>query len=440
MADPLSITASIVAVLQAAQTVVQYLKDVKTGSGDRIRLLDEIRSTSAVLETLKDFGEDEETREEWQASFKSIAVEGGPLDQLKDIFKLLQAKLEVGKGKVGRMVHALQWPFDKKDVQEYMRAIDRQKTLLTLARQNDHINLSREIRSGVNDVQDTLRLILMGGNLSDVQRNDGETLLTVAALHGHLDVVELLLKMNVAEVNAGNKNRRTALMCAAEKCHEAVLDRLLATGKADVNAVDINGRTALLYMALFGPSDAVGIVDRLLATGKIHVDHRDIHGNTAMIHAAFKSKSDTVTRLLATGEADINSIDMFGRSAILIMALGGPPGCEKMLDQLLNTGSVNVNLKDKDGETAITHAAYSGRLEFVKRLLADERIDIDIKDNDGHTALMFAARTGREAVVAILLSRGANVVVKDKDGLNARAQSQIGGHKAVIARLEAAER
>jgi hypothetical protein len=36
MADPLSITASIIAVLQLTSVVAQYLKDIKGGFGDRL--------------------------------------------------------------------------------------------------------------------------------------------------------------------------------------------------------------------------------------------------------------------------------------------------------------------------------------------------------------------------------------------------------------------
>ncbi|KAK4696729.1 hypothetical protein P7C71_g1230, partial [Lecanoromycetidae sp. Uapishka_2] len=432
MTDPLSVTASIIAVLQAAQAVTQYLRSLKGGSSDRIRLLDEIRSTAAVLETLKDYSESEDTKEEWEASFRSLNVKNGPLEQLQGMFQLLRAKLDVGDGKLRHVVHAMQWPFDKKDVLEYMSAIDRQKTLLTLARQNDHIALTRQVKLGVDDMQETLRLILLNSSVS----SEGETPLTQAALRGQLEMVDLLLRSGAADVNAANWHGRTALMCAASKCHGAIVKRLLATGSVNFNALDHDRRSALLHMTLFGPTDDVGIVDALLATGKIDVDHKDSDENTAMVHAAFKGKSASVQRLLATGEANIDSVDIFGRSVLLIMALHGEPGCERMADQLLSTGKVNVNLKDKEGETAITHASFKGRLPFVKRLLEVQGIEIDIMDFEGCTALMFASIQGHLEVVQALLEVGASVKARNNRGQSAYDLAVERHHTSVVRELK----
>lgn len=57
MTDPLSTSASIIAVLQLTGTVVQYLNDAKGASEDRQRILAEISSTSGVLFLLKDLAE-----------------------------------------------------------------------------------------------------------------------------------------------------------------------------------------------------------------------------------------------------------------------------------------------------------------------------------------------------------------------------------------------
>jgi hypothetical protein len=54
MADPLSISASIIAVLQLSGTIIEYLNDVKGASEDRYRLLNEVASISGLLYFLKD--------------------------------------------------------------------------------------------------------------------------------------------------------------------------------------------------------------------------------------------------------------------------------------------------------------------------------------------------------------------------------------------------
>jgi hypothetical protein len=54
MADPLSATASIIAVLQLVSTVLLYLVDVKEPSADRKSLIHEISSTREILSTLNE--------------------------------------------------------------------------------------------------------------------------------------------------------------------------------------------------------------------------------------------------------------------------------------------------------------------------------------------------------------------------------------------------
>jgi hypothetical protein len=141
MADPLGITASIIAVLQLTSVVAQYLKDVKGGSGDRLRLREEIRSTVALLEILKDRVEDEDEdtdMDAWRTSVQQLAISDGPLDQFKRSLERLIKKLVPG-GKLEQFKKGLTWPFDKNDVEEILRGIERQKSLFSLALENDHL-------------------------------------------------------------------------------------------------------------------------------------------------------------------------------------------------------------------------------------------------------------------------------------------------------------
>jgi hypothetical protein len=60
MADPLGTTASVLAVLKLAAGATAYIKDLRNGSSDRLRLRNELRSTVCLLEMLKDRIEDSE--------------------------------------------------------------------------------------------------------------------------------------------------------------------------------------------------------------------------------------------------------------------------------------------------------------------------------------------------------------------------------------------
>jgi hypothetical protein len=142
MSDPLSVSASIIAVLQLAGTVMQYVKDVKDGSKDRIRMRDELRSLASLLQMVLDRVEDMQGPANGTdaalepPSFASVAAPDGPVQRFKTVLQEIVAKV-VPKGTLGRLAQPLKWPFDKKEIAELLATLERIKTHLTLVLQND---------------------------------------------------------------------------------------------------------------------------------------------------------------------------------------------------------------------------------------------------------------------------------------------------------------
>jgi ankyrin repeat protein len=90
-----------------------------------------------------------------------------------------------------------------------------------------------------------------------------------------------------------------------------------------------------------------------------------------------------------------------------------------------------VDKKDKNEQTALHWAAEGGH-EAVVRLLVDRGADVNVKDKLGLTALYWAAKGGHEAVVRLLVDRRADVNLKDDDGPTALHQAAAGGHQAMV--------
>ncbi|KAL6715324.1 hypothetical protein ACLMJK_007590 [Lecanora helva] len=86
----------------------------------------------------------------------SLAALNGPLSQLKTTLERLIAKVKPVQGlkKAGR---ALIWPLKKSEVQEILGSLERQKSLLILALQNESQLLSQRIKSDVSDVKATMQ-------------------------------------------------------------------------------------------------------------------------------------------------------------------------------------------------------------------------------------------------------------------------------------------
>jgi hypothetical protein len=138
MADPLSISASIVALLQLTETVISYLKNVHGSSSDRQRIFNEVSVTSGILMWLKEHTERKSESTSWTLTVQSLQISGGPLEQFKVALERLASKVAPVDGwrKAGK---ALSWPFKKEEVEEILKTIERQKTLFQLAMQNDHV-------------------------------------------------------------------------------------------------------------------------------------------------------------------------------------------------------------------------------------------------------------------------------------------------------------
>lgn len=139
MSDPLSVTASLIAVLQLIATATQYLKDVKHGSADRMRLRDELRNATCLLEMLRDRIEDSEYSGDEAlkpASISSLIAPDGPLNLFKKMLEDIVGKL-APQDRLRKLAQPFAWPFDKKDIAEMLGALERLKTYFTLIVQND---------------------------------------------------------------------------------------------------------------------------------------------------------------------------------------------------------------------------------------------------------------------------------------------------------------
>ena len=137
--DPLSITASITALLQLTSTVIQYVNGVRGAAEDCGRILSELAGVNSILLILQDEADRDEQDDQWSSTFESLKRPGGPLEQFEKALKRLSSKLApsiTGLKKVGKTIS---WPFQKEEVKEILSSIERQKALLNLARQNDHM-------------------------------------------------------------------------------------------------------------------------------------------------------------------------------------------------------------------------------------------------------------------------------------------------------------
>ncbi len=162
MADPIGTTASILTLVDVCAKMIQYIQDVKDGSSERTRLRMEIIATKGILEALVTTVKDAEAApESWSETIRSINQNGGPLDLLQGVLIALHDELgrAASANRIERASRSLLWPFKKKDVEERLKVIERQKSLLALALDNDHMALSKEIQSDTRAIRGDVKNI-----------------------------------------------------------------------------------------------------------------------------------------------------------------------------------------------------------------------------------------------------------------------------------------
>lgn len=143
-------------------------------------------------------------------------------------------------------------------------------------------------------------------------------------------------------------------------------------------------KTPLLLSA--GNGD-IAAVRQLLDAGE-DVNQTGFADYTALMEAAYYGQTDCLRILLAAG-ADANRTDAFDCSALSYAALRGHTECVRLL---LSAPGIEINRKDRDGETPLFKACRSGQKECARLLLSTPGIDINTRNHKGESAFIVASR------------------------------------------------
>ena len=136
--DPLSVTASIIAVLQLTGEVIGYLNDVKDAPNECQQCAIEASNLQNLLINLRYRLERGHTGDPWFTAVRSLNVENGHLDQYKQALEQLQSRVDVGNG-AQKIKRRLVWKFSKAEVAGILARMERLKTLVSIALEMDHL-------------------------------------------------------------------------------------------------------------------------------------------------------------------------------------------------------------------------------------------------------------------------------------------------------------
>lgn len=248
----------------------------------------------------------------------------------------------------------------------------------------------------------------------------GRTPLIAAAEVGSFECVKALLERGVRvdfkEQTTCPPRKRTALSYAAAAGHLEIVRELLHH-RADPNAKAENmrderpGMTPLHYAAAEGHLAAV----KLLLSHGANPNAKTRCGCTPAILAMENGHAGTV-ELLAQSGADLTLAAKDGWD-VLLAAIDRPESDHAFVFTLLQRG-VPVDGHPGEHNSPLMAAITAHSLPLVSRLL-DLGADVNKQTHDGFTALMYAVLYRRWDTCELLLQRGAESELKNRDGESA---------------------
>jgi ankyrin repeat protein len=199
----------------------------------------------------------------------------------------------------------------------------------------------------------------------------------------------------------------------------------------DINFKNKYGFTALMY------ADRPILVFVLIENGA-NPDIRDEQGKTALMRAIDHGLIDVAKSLISNG-ANVNIRDNNGRTALMYAVSSAGTGLALSTDFIgsLIKGGANVNLADNSGNTPLLIAMSPE----ISKILIDagakaklaaaiySKENINSQDERGQTVLMRVAASGNTAMVKVLISKGADVNLTDKEGNTALIRAVFNDHR-----------
>lgn len=236
---------------------------------------------------------------------------------------------------------------------------------------------------------------------------DGMTPLIFAVRGGNIYLMELLIGHG-ADVNLPHLITRLMPLNYAIEIQNLEVVQLLLIYGANVNSIDAEGKTPIMQTIEISNFDLFKI---LLANGA-DINVRDFK-NKSIVDYALQSKNPKfLQEMIITNKIDINAQNSDGVSQLISATTSGS---FNMVEFLLENNA-DVNLQDKNGDTALSWAVFK-RYVDIAGLLLDPKygVLVNTQDKNKQTPLHIAITKCPEFVFTLLNHPDINLNLPDKD-------------------------
>ncbi|CAI8050983.1 Putative ankyrin repeat protein MM_0045, partial [Geodia barretti] len=231
----------------------------------------------------------------------------------------------------------------------------------------------------------------------------------IAARSGRTDITNVLLEGKHIDLDIQEKRTGwSALHFSVERGDSATTEALLKAG-ANPHLKDKDGDTAVIMAVKSHEPDTL----RELVRAGSDLNLQNNEGLTPLMIAARSERTD-ITNILLEGEhinLDIQE-ECTGLSALHFSA---DRGDSATTEALLKAGA-NLHLNDKDGDSALTLAAWCGHTNFVVKLVK-AGADLDLQNKNGDTAVIMAVKRHEPATLRELVRAGSDLNLQNQEGL-----------------------
>lgn len=219
--------------------------------------------------------------------------------------------------------------------------------------------------SSVSDIYVVFLLVIVACPILASGQSANEAKLHAAAANDDVATIREILSKRIDDIDAKDKNGRTALLVATNGNKVNAAKALIEAG-ANVNAKDNIKDSPYLYAGARGHLE---ILKMTLSHGA-DLKSTNRYGGTALIPASERGHVETVRALIEAG-VDIDHVNNLGWTALLeAIILGNGGERHQQIVHLLVKAKANVNLADRDGVTPLRHARGRGYGEIEKILVA----------------------------------------------------------------------
>lgn len=267
-------------------------------------------------------------------------------------------------------------------------------------------------------------LLEQKGNNVDKLTHDARTYIFWATMRGNLDIMQYLIGKG-AKVNIQDSHGLTPLSFAAatNQLNPKVYDFLAKNGG---NIKESNDDGANLLLQAIAADTSLALTEYFQFKG-LALNSKDKSGSTAFDYAA---KGGNVKLLKLLRQKNIP----FTNNALLIAARGGRKGSNSLeVFQYLESIGIKPNYVSKTGENALHSIARRAGTKDIVTYFLEKGVDVNQKDKDGNTPFFNAAASNIDVeTLRLLLPKVKNINDKNAAGASPLALAVRSNTSAVV--------